>query len=236
MLWIFVDERRLGASTVRRTGMKSLRWPGGFVDRRLPKGVGLWWEGGPALARGPRGFPGASLVSAVRICRWSRLRARFRFNRLRRGNDVDRSTRAGRGQLGEAKAERGVRRQKPVSSPRSAHQGSRRSTRVFTRPGVHPFDEVEWELRSATITNERGELIFEQRDCEIPRGWSQLATNVVVSKYFRGHLGTRRARVEREAADRARGRPHPRVGRARRLLPHAAGRRELPARSSRICS
>ena len=63
-------------------------------------------------------------------------------------------------------------------------------SRLFSRPDVHPFDEVEWELRSATITNERGELIFEQRDCEIPRAWSQLATNVVVSKYFRGHLGT----------------------------------------------
>jgi ribonucleoside-diphosphate reductase alpha chain len=63
-------------------------------------------------------------------------------------------------------------------------------SRRFSTPGVHPFDEVEWELRSATITNERGELIFEQRDCEIPRSWSQLAANVVVSKYFRGHLGT----------------------------------------------
>ena len=55
---------------------------------------------------------------------------------------------------------------------------------------VHPFDEIEWELRSATIANERGEVIFEQNDCEIPVTWSQLATNVVVSKYFRGHLDT----------------------------------------------
>ena len=62
--------------------------------------------------------------------------------------------------------------------------------RRFTRPGVHPYDEVEWELRSATITNERGEVIFEQRDVEIPKPWSQTATNVVVSKYFRGALGT----------------------------------------------
>jgi ribonucleoside-diphosphate reductase alpha chain len=64
--------------------------------------------------------------------------------------------------------------------------------RRFTRPGVHPFDEVEWELRSATITNEKGEVVFEQKDVEIPRGWSQMATNVVVSKYFRGQLGTPR--------------------------------------------
>ncbi|MEA2645363.1 MAG: ribonucleoside-diphosphate reductase alpha chain [Chloroflexota bacterium] len=61
--------------------------------------------------------------------------------------------------------------------------------RRFTRPGVHPFDEVEWELRSATITNEKGEKVFEQTDVEIPKSWSQMATNVVVSKYFRGQVG-----------------------------------------------
>jgi ribonucleoside-diphosphate reductase alpha chain len=62
--------------------------------------------------------------------------------------------------------------------------------RVFSRPGVDPFDEVEWELRSAIIGNERGQVVFEQRDVEIPRFWSQQATNIVVSKYFRGQLGT----------------------------------------------
>ena len=61
--------------------------------------------------------------------------------------------------------------------------------RRFTRPGVHPFDEVEWELRTATITNEKGEVVFEQKDVEIPKAWSQMATNVVVSKYFRGQIG-----------------------------------------------
>jgi ribonucleoside-diphosphate reductase alpha chain len=55
---------------------------------------------------------------------------------------------------------------------------------------VDPFDEVEWELRSAVITNEKGETVFEQRDVEIPKSWSQLATNIVVSKYFRGQIGT----------------------------------------------
>ena len=62
-------------------------------------------------------------------------------------------------------------------------------TRRFTRPGVHPFDEVEWELRTASITNEKGEVVFEQTDVEIPKSWSQMATNVVVSKYFRGQIG-----------------------------------------------
>jgi ribonucleoside-diphosphate reductase alpha chain len=62
--------------------------------------------------------------------------------------------------------------------------------RYFTRPGVDPFDEVDWELRSAIIGNEKGQVVFEQRDVEMPRFWSQQATNIVVSKYFRGQMGT----------------------------------------------
>jgi ribonucleoside-diphosphate reductase alpha chain len=65
-------------------------------------------------------------------------------------------------------------------------------TRRFTREGVHPFEEVAWEKRSAVIGNERGETVFEQHDVEIPASWSQMATNVVVSKYYRGPLGTPR--------------------------------------------
>lgn len=60
--------------------------------------------------------------------------------------------------------------------------------RFFTRPGVDPFDEIEWELRNATISGEGGEVVFEQKGVEIPKAWSQLATSVVVSKYFRGAL------------------------------------------------
>ncbi|RPJ43558.1 MAG: vitamin B12-dependent ribonucleotide reductase, partial [Candidatus Latescibacterota bacterium] len=56
--------------------------------------------------------------------------------------------------------------------------------RVYTTPGVHPFDEVEWEPRTATIGNEKGEVVFEKKDLEFPTFWSQLATNVTVSKYF----------------------------------------------------
>ena len=63
-------------------------------------------------------------------------------------------------------------------------------SRYFSRDGVDPFDEVEWELRSAVIANEKGETVFEQRDVEIPKAWSQQATNIVVSKYFRGQVGT----------------------------------------------
>jgi ribonucleoside-diphosphate reductase alpha chain len=53
-----------------------------------------------------------------------------------------------------------------------------------------PFDTVQWEKRSAQIKDETGGLLFEQKDCEIPSSWTQLATNVVVSKYFYGENGT----------------------------------------------
>src|SRR5438105_3289579 len=61
--------------------------------------------------------------------------------------------------------------------------------RFFTEAGVDPFDEVEWELRSAVIGSQGGEVVFEQHDVEIPKTWSQQATNIVVSKYFRGQMG-----------------------------------------------
>jgi len=64
--------------------------------------------------------------------------------------------------------------------------------RFFTRPDEHPFDAVEWERRTAAIADETGTAFFEQKDVEIPAAWSQTATNVVVSKYFRGPLGTDR--------------------------------------------
>src|SRR4051812_28216000 len=65
-----------------------------------------------------------------------------------------------------------------------------RFERYYTTPGVDPFDTVEWELRHAVISNEKGEKVFEQKDVEMPKFWSQTATNVVVSKYFRGQLNT----------------------------------------------
>lgn len=62
--------------------------------------------------------------------------------------------------------------------------------RLYSNPGVDPYEGVEWEKRTATIAGDGGEVVFEQDDVEIPADWSQLATNVVVSKYFRGPLGT----------------------------------------------
>ena len=60
---------------------------------------------------------------------------------------------------------------------------------VFSTPGGHPFDQIIWEKRSARITDEKGAVVFEQNDVEAPAEWSQLATNVVVSKYFYGEKG-----------------------------------------------
>ncbi len=62
--------------------------------------------------------------------------------------------------------------------------------RVFTKPGVHPLEDLEWELRTASIQNEKGKVIFEQRNVEVPKDWTQTATNIVASKYFHGKLGT----------------------------------------------
>src|SRR5579863_5388320 len=70
--------------------------------------------------------------------------------------------------------------------------------RVFTKSGVQPFDEVEWELRTASIQNERGQTIFEQRNVEVPKDWSMTATNIVASKYFHGKMNT----AERESSAR----------------------------------
>ncbi|HSE48994.1 MAG TPA: hypothetical protein VLA96_07300, partial [Terriglobales bacterium] len=62
--------------------------------------------------------------------------------------------------------------------------------RFFTKPGVSPYDEVEWELRTANISDASGNTIFEQRDVEVPKDWSMTATNIVASKYLHGKLGT----------------------------------------------
>jgi ribonucleoside-diphosphate reductase alpha chain len=63
-------------------------------------------------------------------------------------------------------------------------------SRHFTREGVSPYDEIEWELRTASIANEKGEILFQQEGVEVPKAWSQAATNIVVSKYFHGQTGT----------------------------------------------
>ena len=62
--------------------------------------------------------------------------------------------------------------------------------RRFTKPAVSPYNEIEWELRTAQITDSQGTVIFEQKDVEVPKDWSMTATNIVASKYLHGTLGT----------------------------------------------
>src|SRR5690606_7074825 len=103
-----------------------------------------------------------------------------------------------RGPAREAAAAQQVTHTGSAEAPARARKAAERPptvpglefSRYFTLPGVDPFDEVEWEIRSAVIGNEKGAVVFEQRDVEIPKFWSQQATNIVVSKYFRGQLGT----------------------------------------------
>ena len=63
-----------------------------------------------------------------------------------------------------------------------------RFERIFSNPSVQPFEQVEWERRTAEITDDSGKVIFKQDDVEVPRSWSPLATKIAVSKYFYGDI------------------------------------------------
>jgi ribonucleoside-diphosphate reductase alpha chain len=78
----------------------------------------------------------------------------------------------------------------PIKVPPKTRRQGLSIRRFFTKPGDDGFTNVEWDLRTANITGENGKVVFEQKDVEVPRGWSQTATNVVVQKYFRGTVGT----------------------------------------------
>src|SRR5436309_4089475 len=101
----------------------------------------------------------------------------------------------------------GVPAEKPAASaiPASTTASATRTApgltfrRLFTKPGVSPYDEIEWEKRIAQITDSKGGVIFEQKDVEVPKDWSMTATNIVASKYLHGTLGT----PERESGVRA---------------------------------
>ncbi len=75
-------------------------------------------------------------------------------------------------------------------SPSSRTAPGLHFSRYFTKPGVHPFDEISWELRDAVIQDFKGRLVFEQKDVEVPSDWSVTATNIVASKYLHGRVGT----------------------------------------------
>jgi ribonucleoside-diphosphate reductase alpha chain len=91
----------------------------------------------------------------------------------------------------------------PTPSPdarESSSEGSRSKGGFAEGPGLSirrrfavegdPFDHVEWDQRTASIINEKGEVVFEQENVEVPKFWSQTATNIVAQKYFRGQIGT----------------------------------------------
>src|SRR2546421_1605597 len=84
----------------------------------------------------------------------------------------------------------------PAATPASPAATSKKKAlglsfrRLFTNPGVSPYNEVEWELRLAQITDAHGNVIFEQKDVEVPKDWSMTATNIVASKYLHGKLAT----------------------------------------------
>src|SRR5437763_13388947 len=92
----------------------------------------------------------------------------------------------------------GVPAEKPAASaiPASTTASATRTApgltfrRLFTKPGVSPYDDIEWEFRTASITDSKGGIIFEQKDVEVPKDWSMTATNIVASKYLHGTLGT----------------------------------------------
>lgn len=77
----------------------------------------------------------------------------------------------------------------PVSNGEGMYGKGLSFERYFTKDGIHPYDELEWEMRTAKITNEKSEVIFEQNNIETPKSWSQTATNIVAQKYFRGKVG-----------------------------------------------
>ena len=100
--------------------------------------------------------------------------------------------------------------------------------RLFTSPGVHPYDEVVWDRRDARISNwQTGAVAFEQLDVEFPTSWSQNATNIVAQKYFRGSPGTTSAGVVAATGRRPHRRHDHTVGRRGRLL-------RRPGRSRRV--
>src|SRR5260370_8999754 len=85
------------------------------------------------------------------------------------------------------------RRRRPASVTANRDAVSRkmlRVERIFSDAKVRPFDQIEWERRTAEITDDGGKVIFKQENVEVPKAWSPLATKVVVSKYFYGEQNT----------------------------------------------
>ncbi|MEO6183499.1 MAG: vitamin B12-dependent ribonucleotide reductase, partial [Verrucomicrobiota bacterium] len=78
----------------------------------------------------------------------------------------------------------------PSSRKGNATKRTLKLQRIFSDAKVKPFDQIEWEKRTAEITDDAGKVIFKQENVEVPKSWSVLATKVVVSKYFYGEQNT----------------------------------------------
>jgi len=92
-----------------------------------------------------------------------------------------------------AKSRSGTRRLQATTNRNQPGKGGGKSlqiSRIFSDPKVKPFDQIEWDKRTAEITDDAGKVIFKQENVEVPKTWSQLATKVVVSKYFYGEQHT----------------------------------------------
>jgi ribonucleoside-diphosphate reductase alpha chain len=83
-----------------------------------------------------------------------------------------------------------IKAQTAASNPNKKKAPGLTFHRLFTKPGVSPYSEVEWELRDAQITDSQAGVIFEQKNVEVPKDWSMTATNIVASKYLHGQIGT----------------------------------------------
>ena len=81
--------------------------------------------------------------------------------------------------------------QTSAAAPQASYnQGGLSFARRFSTEGISPYDEVQWERRTALIADSKGNTIFEQKDVEVPMDWSMTATNIVASKYLHGQIGT----------------------------------------------
>ena len=94
------------------------------------------------------------------------------------------------GQLGLGVAMKTRDARRPIPVPERVGVSFPRYFTAHLQHGQTPYDEVQWDRRAATIGNDKGAVIFEQRDVEVPADWSQTATNIVVSKYFYGKAGS----------------------------------------------
>ncbi len=127
---------------------------------------------------------------------------------------------------------------RPAGRPVQASAPGLTFTRFFTPSVAIRSTEVVWETRSAIIANDKGELVFEQRDVEVPAFWSQQATNIVVSKYFRGPLKPKPGEFRESSVRQLIGRVVDTItglGEGRRVLRERRGPARRSATTSSTC-